>query len=285
MANKRATGGTKHSSQKTATAKTKVPETSKVTTVKAVESKSAGVGERRKPVVLAKLAGAPLLSASIAEFVGTFLLASVVLTQSNQPVALVFALVGIVLLVGGLSGAHLNPLATVGAWVTKRIEWTRGVSYLVAQVLAGMLSLVVFNAFVNQAPQADANSGFLGQSTPQLFTAPAIASHQWTLLLAELLGAAILGMVYANIMSRRRDRLTSALLLAAGYFTALVLAGTAANWVGGLAILNPASAVALQAVTFDSVWPFAIYVLTPLVGGLLGFAIYDGVAKNIREEA
>lgn len=284
MATKKAASNAKRSTAKSAPAKK--PTTTKVTTVKAVEAQPARAAAGRRLSFMPRLNRAPLLPAAVAEFVGTFLLTAVVVTQQNQPIALLFALIGIVLVIGGLSGAHVNPLATVAAWVTRKINAARAVSYLVAQILGAMLSLVVLNAFISQAPDVSQQAAALGQSAPTLFHAAAIPQgKEWTVLLAELLGTVILGFVYANMLRHlNRDRVAASLVLGAGYFLAMVIAGTAATYVGASVILNPASAISLQALNFSSVWPIATYVVTSLIGGILGFALYDLLASGSTEE-
>ena len=71
--------------------------------------------------VEASLQSTRLWRALAAEFIGTFLLASVVIAGQGQPIFVLFALTGIVLLIGGISGAHVNPAITIGAWATRRI--------------------------------------------------------------------------------------------------------------------------------------------------------------------
>jgi aquaporin Z len=283
MATKKAASNAKRASS--AAAPVKKPTTTKITTVKAVESRPTRSASARRLAFVSRFNRAPLLPAAVAEFVGTFLLATVAVTQQNQPIALLFALIGIVLVVGGMSGAHINPIATVGAWVTGKIRSPRAIAYLVAQVLGAMLALVVLNAFIGQAAEVSQQAVRAGQSAPSLFKAAAIPSgKEWTLLFAELLGTVILGFAYASALRVVRDKVASSLTIGAGYFLALVISGTTATYVSGSVILNPATAISLQALNFSSVWSVAIYVVTSLIGGVLGFALYELLASNVVDE-
>jgi len=282
MATKKAASNAKRAAK---AAPAKKPTTTKVTTVKAVESRPSSVTSPRRLGWMPRLNRGPLLPAAVAEFVGTFLLATIVVTQQNQPLPLLFGAIGIVLIIGGISGAHINPIATVGAWVTRKINAMRAVAYLIAQVLGAMFALVVLNAFIGQAPDVSQEAAAFGQAAPQLFSAAVIPEgREWTLLLAELLGATILGFAYASMLRGLRDRVASALTLGSGYFLALVVAGTATSVISATAILNPATAISLQALSFTSVWPLAIYVITPLIGGVVGFAIYDLLATGSHDD-
>jgi len=64
-----------------------------------------------------------------------------------------------------------------------------------------------------------------------------------------------------------------------GLLVALLLAGTAANYVGGTAILNPALAASLDALKWDA-WPIGVYVVAPALGALVGFFVADILRKN-----
>lgn len=221
-----------------------------------------------------KFSRAPLLSASLAELIGTFLLASVVIAASGQPLFVLFAVMAVVLVVGGVSGAHLNPALTIGALATKRITLVRAASYVVAQVLGALLALVVLNAFVSAAPEVSQEAQAFGQAAPSLFSAPELAEgKEWTVLAAELLGSVILAFGVAAAL-RSGSAVNHALTYGGVLYVAILLAGTAANYVGASAILNPAFAASLQALSFE-LWPILVYVVTPLVGGVLGFALSD----------
>ncbi len=269
-----ATKKTASTAKKKTTAKAKSAPVAKktTTTVKTVSASSRAAKKFN-------FSRSPLLAASVAEFIGTFIFAAVVLAVSGQPLFILFGLAAVVLAIGAMSGAHVNPLLTVGAWATKRISGVRAVSYLVAQVLGALMALVVMNAFVNAAPEVSSQAAQFGQTAPELFKAAEIPEgKQWVVLSAELLGAVVFSFVVASAL-RMKERGAAALAVGGGLYVALLLAGSAASYVGANAVVNPAVASALQAVKWD-LWPIMVYVLAPLVGGVLGFALNDLVTKE-----
>ena len=87
------------------------------------------------------------ITAVVLEFIGTFLLAAAVIAGQGQPLVVLFALATIVLIAGKISGAHVNPLITVGAWATRRIGTAKALFYIVAQVLGAMIAFVILKCF------------------------------------------------------------------------------------------------------------------------------------------
>jgi len=219
-----------------------------------------------------------LWRALAAELIGTFLLAGVVIAGQGQPIFVLFAFAGIVLMLGAISGAHVNPAVTIGALVTRRIGWLRAIGYVIAQVLGAALAYIVLNAFIGGAAAVSEEAQLYGQAAPALFAATDIATlagKEWYLFFAELLGTAILGFAIANATRETQDRVAAAFTAGFGIFIALMIAVSAASYVGGTAIINPALAVALHAYSWATIWPFAIYALAPVIGGVLGFVLYD----------
>jgi len=247
--------------------------TKKVTSSKAVSSiKGTGLTK-----MLVK--NSSFIGALVAEFVGAFLLAASVIAGQGQPIIIMFAIAGIVLLVGGFSGAHLNPAMSIGAWVTRRISAWRAVGYVAAQFLGALAALGLLTIFVNGAAQPDASAQLYGQAAPTVFAAnPVVVGKEWYLFFAELVGTAILGFAVAAALSSGlkagKNKVSAALTVGFGIFVGLLFAATAASYVGGSAIINPAVAASLDAVKW-SVWPLAIYVLAPVIGGVLGFVLND----------
>lgn len=217
-----------------------------------------------------------LWRALAAEFIGTFLLAGVIIAGQGQPIFVLFALVGIVLMIGAVSGAHVNPAITIGAWATRRIGWLRAVGYILVQFLGAAAAFFAFNAFIGGAAEVSAQAQAYGQAGPTLFTAVDITKlggKEWFVFFSELLGTAILGFAVANA-TRTKDRLTAAFTVGLGIFVALMITVTVAGYVSASAIINPAVALALQA--YHPVpMAYAVYALAPVIGGIIGFIVHD----------
>ncbi len=210
-----------------------------------------------------------------AEFIGTFLLASIFIVGQGQPIFVLFGLVGIVLLIGAVSGAHVNPAITVGAWVTRRIGWLRAVGYIFAQFLGAAVAYVTLQAFLGGQAPVSSSAAAYGQTAQELFKAVSLSTipgKEWYVFFSELLGTAILGFAVANAF-RAKEQIGSAFSVGLGIFVALMVAGTAAGYVGATVIINPAVALSLQVFGSDA-WAYVIYALAPVIGGVIGFIIY-----------
>jgi aquaporin Z len=275
MATKKAASATKKSAAKQTT--------TKVTTVKAVESRPAMQSPATsKRAVRFSLARTPLVAALIAEFIGTFILTATVIAGQGQPILVFFALVGIVLAVGTISGAYVNPALVLGAWVTRRINGLRAAGYIVAQVLGAMLALVVLTAFVNGAPEPTATQSY--NTAAELFKAAAIPQgKEWFIFFSEVLGLMIFGFAVAGATREKKERIAAAFTVGLGAFLGLMIAGSGAAFLGANAILNPAVAIGLQAISFGSVWPIAVYVVGGGLGAIVGFVLYDMLKSNDQE--
>jgi len=186
-----------------------------------------------------------------AEFLGTGVLVMVALVLSQTTgvpyfiatsVAVTLALVYV--LFGSVSGGHFNPAITVGMWAARKMATIRGISYIAAQLLGGVAAWQLFQYFSNQALP--------------------VKSSSWstTAWLAEVVGTAILAVGLTAALTRRLDTLTTALTYGASFFAGIMVAATASA-----AYLNPASALALR--NFN-----AVYILGPLVGGIIGVGLY-----------
>lgn len=284
MATKKAASPKKAAAAKPAAPK-KQP-TTKVTTVKAVEARPAYKAAAATPGVglFSRLNKAPLIAALIAEFIGTFILATALVgTAQNGPSAItaLFTLGGLVMVIGALSGAYLNPALTVAAWVSRRIGALRAIGFIVAQILGAMLALVLLNAYISSTGSAESAS----MMQPQLFKAPNIAAgKEWYVFGSELIGTIIFGFAAAAATRFVVERTTAGLTVGFGYFTALLIAGSLASMAGATTVLNPAVAITLQAFNYANVWPVAIYGLASIIGAVIGFLLYDFL-KSAEKQA
>jgi aquaporin Z len=272
MATKKAASTTKKKApaKKSSSAAAKTTKTTVTTAPAAASTFSGHIQSSVRSVALWRALGA--------ELVGTFLLAGVVIAGQGQPIFVLFALVGIVLTFGAISGSHVNPAITIGALVTRRIGWLRAIGYVIAQCLGAALAYVVLSAFLSGADAVGAAAAAQGQTAPTLYTAADISKltgKEWFVFFSELTGTAILGLAYANASRLVRGRLAGAFTIGLGVFTALMVAVSTASYVGGSAVINPAVAIAVHAYSWANFWPFAIYAIAPAIGAVVGFVIYD----------
>ena len=281
MATKKATS-TKKTKQTTKAAKAK-PVTTKVAEVTVAETAAPAAVKSVAKATKPATDRTAILGAAIAEFIGMFVLAGATVLSKGSPLYITITLIGVVLMLGSLSGAHVNPVVTLGAWATRKISSLRAVAYLSAQVIGAMLALVVMGWFISAAPQNDLSAQaamYGGQGATQLFeVADLTGGKEVYVLVAELIGAAILGFALSSAMREKHDRVATALTYGFSFCAAFVIASVAASYASANVILNPAVAFTLGAIDWNNIssqlWPFLVYILAPLIGGTLGFFIYD----------
>ena len=188
----------------------------------------------------------------LAEYVGTGILVMVALilgqtTAVSYFIATSLAVTAAVvyLLFSAVSGAHTNPAITFGLWTARRIGTLRGITYVAAQLLGGVTAWQLFQYLTNHATQA--------RNVP--FSTP--------LWLAEVVGTGVLGLAFTAALNRGVAVLNSAVAVGAAYFVGILIAATASA-----GYINPAIAIGQRA------WS-GVYVLGPLVGGLIGVNLYQ----------
>jgi glycerol uptake facilitator-like aquaporin len=150
----------------------------------------------------------------------------------------------------------------------------RAVGYIIAQFAGAALAWWALSGFISGSDSANA-AAYGGQAT-ELFKAASLTSgKEWFVFFSELLGTAILGFAVANALRKNQERLTSAFTVGLGIFIALMITYIATSYVAASTIINPAIAVALSALTFNNWWSIGVYVLAPVLGGIIGFLLND----------
>ncbi|NTW61955.1 hypothetical protein HGB25_00900 [Candidatus Saccharibacteria bacterium] len=234
--------------------------------------------------VIKALKNTPLVGKVVAEFVGAFLLTAAFIEMQGNPLFVAFALAGVVLVVGGVSGAHVNPAATVGAWVTRKMNWLSAVSYIAAQLLGAAVAVLVLNTFL-KANSLTAAQIAAGATEPTLYVANAVAAgKEWYVFFTELLGASILAFGVASAVKSLKNKTTAAFTAGFAILTALYISMSLTTVLldkSGvtLTFLNPAIALVSNGLSWN-MWPISIYVIAPVLGGVAGFILQDFLAAN-----
>lgn len=227
--------------------------------------------------------GGNMLRAGTAEGIGTFLLVlagTAVATAATQhrtiaggaadslAVALAFglALAALVSALGHVSGAHLNPAVTLGLAATGKFPARYVPAYLIAQLAGAVLAALAVWAMFGDAARSAAALGA---------PAPAAGVGAGQAFLAEALITFFLVFVVISVATDERAPAQAAGPAVGFALAAAILIGGPVT--GGCA--NPARALGpmLVAGKFDAAW---IYVLAPIVGGVLATILYDRFVKQ-----
>lgn len=198
----------------------------------------------------------------IAEVIGTFFL---VIAALLSPTGLTFALVGATLLVmviviGKVSGSHINPAVTVGLVAARQFPLREGLLYIVAQVIGAFLAL-----------------GFgliVGRNLP---TTDPHANALWF----EMLGTALLVFVVTRVVMAKVSPEASALAIGVALMVGIAIAGPSS---GG--VLNPAIALVLLFgnLASGSLLTRLAYLIAPLLAGALAALLAQYLAPEVVPE-
>jgi glycerol uptake facilitator-like aquaporin len=190
----------------------------------------------------------------VGEAVGTGVLTMVVaLALAGTfpvPVAVLAALtLGLfVYTLGHLSGTHINPAVTVGAWSIGKVSTDDMIKYVIAQAIGAGAALLLVQTMVADPAELIVGSGL-------------------EVGLAELIGTAVFTFGIASVVFGKAPAVMSGLVIGGS----LLLGIAVAALLGSNGVLNPA--VALGIGSFN-----IMYVLGPILGSVLGMQVYKRLA-------
>lgn len=195
------------------------------------------------------------LKACIAEAIGTFLLAagvaeSIALPGIGIPTVLVAGLIlgTMVYTIGGISGAHINPAVTISLLSVGKIKIDQAIMYIAAQLVGGALALY---CQMNHYPV----------SVSVAITNLPLA------VMSEMAGAFILVWGVSSVVNGKVQDAASGLTIGSSLTIGAMFAT-----MGSLGIINPAVAVGLGIYS-------PVYLLAPVVGGILSAQLYKWMVK------
>jgi MIP family channel proteins len=220
-----------------------------------------------------------MIGAGVAELVGTFVLVyggtavavGAILSRptagaayDSLAVALAFglALAIVVASIGHVSGAHVNPAVTLGMAATGKFPWRYAPIYVGAQLVGAVLAaLATWITFGGEGARGEAKLAA---------TYPAQGVGDLQAFIVEILITFIL--VFVVMAVATDDRAPAAIAPIAVGFALAVGVFIAGPVTGGS--VNPVRSLGPMIVAGDltSVW---LYVLGPIVGGVLAAVLYD----------
>src|SRR2546428_413699 len=202
------------------------------------------------------------------EILGTFLLVlvgaggGVVNAVSNGQISRAAAatapglmVLAIILFIGGISGAHLNPAVSIAFATRGNFPWLRVPGYIIAQLIGSTLAVLLLRAIFG-------NVGMLGATEP----GPGISD--WQAVVVEFVLTA--GLV-STILGTASKAQNLGPISAFGVGAYIILAGLWSSPISG-ASMNPARSFGpdLVLLDFSHYW---VTIVGPIAGGLLAVGI------------
>jgi aquaporin Z len=192
------------------------------------------------------------------------------------PFAFGLGLMGAIAIAGDASGGHFNPAVTLAAVLDRRLRWTDGIAYAVAQAIGAfaasgfillVLSVTAVRATVNQPGQIAATA----------------MEQQLKAFGVEVVLTAIFIAVILTISSRQPGRsiFVIPLTLVAIHFAGVPISGASVNPIRSLA-------PAVWSGTYDALW---VYLTAPFIGAIVGWGVFrllypadEGDVGDLEEE-
>lgn len=173
---------------------------------------------------------------------------------------------------GKISGANFNPAVTIGLLVSGNLSLRDSIGYIIAQVIGAVLgSLFVFICI----GPSSATIAALGA------TAPAKGVSVISAIIAELIGTYLLVLVVmGTAVDKKADPRAAGLAIGTAVALAIFVLGPIT---GGS--INPARTFGPYLIDYlvggGNLWGyFYIYIIGPIVGGILAALTYVGLASN-----
>nr|AJC11274.1 putative glycerol uptake facilitator [uncultured bacterium] len=199
----------------------------------------------------------------LTEFLGTFFLVLIIaaVIKNNEgvmgPLLIGAGLSGLIYAGYHISGAHYNPIVTLGACLLKLCKWSDAPGYMLAQFLAALsASYLALELFQDPVTVLHAN-------TPYLFV-------------AEILGSFFLVYVIFNVAAVPLNTPNSYYGLAIGTTVttlAYIFGGTSG------AAFNPAVATGLGLINFVAPSDVGCIIISNIIGALVATAVFYRLNK------
>jgi aquaporin Z len=178
-----------------------------------------------------------------------------VISHGAEVVAPALAVMAIILFMGKISGAHLNPVVSIAFALRRDFQWRRVPGYIVAQLAGATIAALVLHAVINVSASYGSNYPAKGYSAGAAFWMELILT---TGLISVVLGTAS-GAQNVGVIG------------AFGVSSYVALAGLWGSPISG-ASMNPARTFGpdLASTTFSSYW---VYIAGPLAGAVIAVGI------------
>ena len=194
--------------------------------------------------------------------------------------AFAFAIFAAVYSVGHISGCHINPAVTIALAATKKVDWSTAAAYIGAQLVGAVLGALLTLVVLSGNNPATFGLGSVGYNPATSGMLVAVA--------AEAIGTAVLVFtVFGSAVDGRAPAGFAGIIIGFIVYGIIILVGPITG-----AALNPARQVGPLLVEgvigytkfADHLSQLFVYLVGPVVGGLVGAFLYEYVGHHRTAE-
>ncbi|HVW66547.1 MAG TPA: aquaporin [Candidatus Peribacteraceae bacterium] len=196
----------------------------------------------------------PSLQQLFVEFIGTFLLAfGVGVSIAEHGFAIPTILVAGVILgtvvytIGPISGAHINPAVTISLYSIGKITIRQAILYVIVQLLGGYCAMLLLSALIGSTGLVPVDS--------------------FKSAIGEIIGTFVLVWGVCSVVLGKVEAAASGLTIGSSLSIGIIIALS-----GSFGVLNPAVALGIGTIS-------VVYILAPIVGGIIAAQVYRWVLK------
>ena len=241
------------------------------------------------PTLSQKLA-AEVVGTAILVFIGAGSVPLTMFLTGNNPFgsaqlstisfAFAFAIFAAVYSVGHISGCHINPAVTVALAATRKVDWSTAAAYIGAQLVGAIVGAVLTLVVLLGNNPAALGLGSVGYNASTTGMLVAIA--------AEAIGTAVLVFtVFGSAVDSRAPAGFAGIIIGFIVYGIIILVGPITG-----AALNPARQVGPLLVEgligyakfSEHLGQIVVYLVGPVVGGLVGAFLYEFVGHHRTAE-
>jgi len=233
---------------------------------------------------------AEVIGTAILVFIGAGSVPLTVFLTGNNPFgsaelstisfAFAFAIFAAVYSVGHISGCHINPAVTIALAATKKVDWSTAAAYIGAQLIGALLGALLTLVVLSGNNPATLGLGSVGYNAATSGVLVAVA--------AEAIGTAVLVFtVFGSAVDGRAPAGFAGIIIGFIVYGIIILVGPITG-----AALNPARQVGPLLVEgvigytkfADHLSQLFVYLVGPVVGGLVGAFLYEYVGHHRTAE-
>ncbi|MGL5317250.1 MAG: MIP family channel protein [Bacteroidales bacterium] len=181
------------------------------------------------------------------------------------------AVIGMAYTIGGISGCHINPAITLGVWLSKRMNTTEALSYMVAQFIGAVVGSGIIYALTSTgaygASTATGANAFNDSTMVQAFIAEVVFTFVFVLV--------VLGTTDAKKGAGNFAGLAIGLTLVLVHIVCIPLTGTSVNPARSF---GPALFAGAEAMS--QLW---LFIVAPFIGAALSAGVWKVLSGDCEK--